>query len=386
LLVDKLTNHIEIVFWRSIDGGITWRMQNPGLPYEWGENQNKFYVVQQIDSLNVVAIGDTGLIVRTFDGGNSWEKQDCHTHALLRDVHFSDSLNGIVCADDTSGNIFITTNGGRLWVPVPFGVSNPWQCYSYSAGKFRVFKFGYGPIYTTYDNWKTVDSTKPFFDDVSDPGKNYILIHCNFTGGDTIVAYGTTLQGGGLIARSTNAGTSWQKPLALLGVNFDYIYYMTSLDRDTVLAAGESINEFLLSTNRGETWSIEPLIVDSTYPVNICDGLAPTSDGHFVGIYQGILVREENIRSSVESYEKPGFDTYIYPNPTTSEVNILTAHATLPIHIVDMLGREVFQSIISAQGAQKVDVSMLARGIYEILIDINHKTTLAGKFVVIGAK
>src|ERR1035441_2303614 len=57
-----------IGFMRSNDGGRTWAFQNPGLPGE--VLQGGFIrVVQQIDSLNVVAVGDTGLIVRTTDGG-----------------------------------------------------------------------------------------------------------------------------------------------------------------------------------------------------------------------------------------------------------------------------------------------------------------------------
>ena len=67
---------IHIMFSRSHDGGLTWTEQDPGLPPEIGQNQNQITVIQQIDSLNVVGIGDTGLIVRTFDGGRTWERQN----------------------------------------------------------------------------------------------------------------------------------------------------------------------------------------------------------------------------------------------------------------------------------------------------------------------
>ncbi|MDP4231505.1 MAG: hypothetical protein Q8916_13990, partial [Bacteroidota bacterium] len=181
---------MNLVLWHSTDNGNTWSIQDPGLPWQIGDNQNQFTAVQQIDELNVVAIGDSGLILRTFDGGMHWEKQDCQTHALLHSIHFSDSLTGIIVSADTTHNIFTTADGGRHWVSVAFGSLNLWQSYSYGAGKFRVFKGGNGPIYTTYDDWQTVDSSKPVFDTLN--RTRYVLSSlCNFTGGDTILAYGT---------------------------------------------------------------------------------------------------------------------------------------------------------------------------------------------------
>ncbi len=40
LLIDHLSSQIKMMFWRSTNSGLTWVMQDPGLPYELGENQN----------------------------------------------------------------------------------------------------------------------------------------------------------------------------------------------------------------------------------------------------------------------------------------------------------------------------------------------------------
>ncbi len=198
------------MFWRSNDGGLTWSIQDPGLPYELGQNQNQFISIQQIDSLNVVAVGDTGLLVRTYDGGKTWETQNLHTKAFFTDVDFSDPMTGIVTAYDTIGTIFVTSDGGKNWKTIQIGGSYLRQCHSYGNGKFRVFKEGLGPLYTTNNNWETIDSTKLLIDSTRDTNyASYFFDHCNFTGGDTIIAYGNyLLQSDGLLMRSIDAGAS----------------------------------------------------------------------------------------------------------------------------------------------------------------------------------
>ncbi len=62
------------------------------------------------------AVGNSGTIIHTTDGGNTWEYQESGTGHDLRDIHFIDSRIGWVVGD--SATILRTTDGGQSWQPL----------------------------------------------------------------------------------------------------------------------------------------------------------------------------------------------------------------------------------------------------------------------------
>lgn len=65
------------------------------------------------DSLNGWACGDSGVILKTSNGGQNWEKQNSSVSVKLEDVFFWDLQTGWIVGD--SGTIVHTTNGGISW-------------------------------------------------------------------------------------------------------------------------------------------------------------------------------------------------------------------------------------------------------------------------------
>ena len=55
-------------------------------------------------------------------------------------------------------------------------------------------------------------------------------------------------------------------------------------------------------------------------------------------------------------------------------------------YIIDMLGREVSEGVLSEEGKLTLDIRSLPSGVYSVLL--NHKGNMipSGKFAVIGAK
>ncbi len=377
---DYITSKLAIIFWHSVDGGSSWTLQDPQLPWEIGDNQNKFYGIQQIDSLNVIAIGDTGLVLRTFDGGKTWNKQDCHTKAFLNDVHFSDPLNGMIVSSDSTRNIFTTSDGGVQWNNVSFGEKNFVRCHTFGSAKFGIMKSGNGPLYFTADNWKTIDSTKPFFDSIS--SKEYVLNNWSITGTDTIATYGVDYGSviGGLIIRTTDRGKTWEKPLSFPG--FNYINFMSALNRDTVFAAGFSINHILYSSDHGTTWRNDSLIVNTNYPADICVGLAAAGNGHYLGTFNGIIIKGQTQDFTVNSSGKIN-TVSVYPNPASTFVKIICSGIRVRVHILDVLGRECLPPIISDEELVTFDVTNLPLGFYSVFFDHNGNLISSAKFAII---
>ncbi len=113
--------HAFFAFWRSTDAGISWVMQDPGFGNIGAAQGYQITAIQQIDSLNIVASSDSGFLFHSFDAGKTWNIQHCNTIWGLFDVHFSDSLTGIVISGGPTP-IHTTTDGGRHWVDAQYQI------------------------------------------------------------------------------------------------------------------------------------------------------------------------------------------------------------------------------------------------------------------------
>jgi photosystem II stability/assembly factor-like uncharacterized protein len=101
---------------QTTDGGMSW-FRGPLKRRNW------FYAVCFEDSLHATAVGDTGMIIHTTDGGREWIEQNGMwdlenyirpvTTVRLFDVSFSGLDHGTVVGD--SGVILQTFDGGTTW-------------------------------------------------------------------------------------------------------------------------------------------------------------------------------------------------------------------------------------------------------------------------------
>jgi photosystem II stability/assembly factor-like uncharacterized protein len=384
------TGGYQIFFLHSNDGGFTWKVQNPGLPLQNGKNVAIFNI-QQIDSLHVIAAGDADLVMHTSDGGATWQQQKLPTTNPIADVSFSDSLHGIIVTSDTPVAIFLTSDGGNNWIPNSFLRAGAWQCHDYGQGKYRLFTNTSGIIYTTTDNWQTVDSTNPIY--LNDSGQinySYELADCNFGAGDTMIAYGVHWTSGfannyPLITRTTDGGAHWITVYDDTNEFITAAQVMSSINRDTIVVGfggvdAETRDKVLLSIDRGVTWHIDTLIFTDTnftagYHVFFgynAYGIALNSKGDLIGafnwsdLFSSLIIGESTVASVNSSTSTSNNQAQIYPNPATETVTITSLEAGGTMHLLDILGREVLQAITPASGSLTLDVSSLPSGLYYI--------------------
>jgi len=87
------------------DGGQYWQPQHSGV-------KTTLSAVQFIDAQHGWAAGDEGIILVTDDGGQSWRSQHSGVIALLVAVHFIDARHGWA----VGGNVILATDdGGATW-------------------------------------------------------------------------------------------------------------------------------------------------------------------------------------------------------------------------------------------------------------------------------
>jgi len=108
---------------RTTDGGDTWEVQASGV-----KQATLLMAVSFTDANTGTAVGENGTITRTTNGGGTWVPQTSGTTADLWGVAFTDTNNGIVVrtTSDGQGIILQTTDGGSSWIsqfPGTFGLT-----------------------------------------------------------------------------------------------------------------------------------------------------------------------------------------------------------------------------------------------------------------------
>lgn len=119
------------VIWHSIDGGANWERQKTGsraslravhflTPYTG-------WAVGRLDAPNGVS---AGVMLKTADGGLTWEEVGLNVLPGLHAVKFTDDKHGFVCGDGSDAfpsGMFQTADGGRTWRPVSGPRSPGWR-------------------------------------------------------------------------------------------------------------------------------------------------------------------------------------------------------------------------------------------------------------------
>jgi len=101
----------------SIAGNGLFRSKNAGRTWEYVPTST--YGLRGMDwvgdSLGFI-VGQSGLIMRTKDGGSSWEKVGRGlTNSYLQEAYFINADSGVVTGGHYDGVILTTTNGGDSW-------------------------------------------------------------------------------------------------------------------------------------------------------------------------------------------------------------------------------------------------------------------------------
>ena len=97
-----------------------------------------------------------------------------------------------------------------------------------------------------------------------------------------------------------------------------------------------------------------------------------------------MLVRGQPTTANVQSYERIIYNTQAFPNPATNRLSINSIDQSRPVHIIDVLGREVLRGELDSRGQATFDVSSLPRGIYAVMLDHFGRLLSVGKVAVVA--
>ncbi len=221
------------------------------------------------------ACGDLGTIIKTTDGGESWQTLQTNTTTPILKVR---NYNGqLIIASGYDGLILRSTDGGQNWAQVASGVTGDlwgleminntlgWACGNYNS----LIKTTNGGI-----SWevKTI------------PGYNSDLWWIEFLNED----YGFISGNPGQVIKTTDGGESWQIMQTSV---FTPLYSLDLIDSLHIAAAGYGGNH-VYSSDAGESWEATPLYglpnedlncvkyinIDTGYVLTFWTGMWKTTD------------------------------------------------------------------------------------------------------------
>ncbi len=213
---------LTIAFFAINCANAQWRTLNTGT----SKNLNDTYF---ITSNLGYAVGDSGAIIKTTDGGVNWIIQNSNVIAKLSSVFFTDTENGYIVGD--SAILLATTNGGLNWekqgLGLPANISfNSIYFTNDSSGYITSNRFeaisNSSIILRTTNKWLTwvvdtlgIGATSSIFFSSKDTG--YLVGNC--------------------IRKTTNGGVDWQSE-SFNDVNLKGV--TSNIYNNTVIAVGDS--------------------------------------------------------------------------------------------------------------------------------------------------
>lgn len=125
------------------------------------ETTKRFHRVAILDSMNIFAVGDSSILLKTTNGGLNWIKYSIPQLLLLNSISFPSKNNGWIIANDnigfTGSRIMHTTNSGVNWSITPYWDSTETVTSIYFIDTLNGWLAGFqGIIYKTSNggiNW-----------------------------------------------------------------------------------------------------------------------------------------------------------------------------------------------------------------------------------------
>jgi photosystem II stability/assembly factor-like uncharacterized protein len=363
---DFQTGVYERVIYNTTDGGTNWNLQY-GMAYE-SELRSIYFT----DSNTGYAAGESGIIMKTTNGGNNWFEQQNITGFDFTDMCFTNSTTGFVVGEYLGlphySVVFNTTDSGNSWNEIPLGTDevlagiyftdelNGWAVGNdYGNGNIAI-------IYRTTDggnNW--VKQNIPTFDALAD------VYFINDTKGWAVGHLGTILTYDG------------QVPVELTSFTANVADNNVVLNWQTATEKNNSGFEILRSAQNDDSWNQLGFVEghgttteENSYSFTDKDLRQGSYSYKLIQIdFDGTQTESEIVNIEVSSQPTEYSLSQNYPNPfnpsTTIEFSIPQS-GNVKLVVYNSLGEEVSTLInnYGAAGNHKInfDATGLPSGLY----------------------
>jgi photosystem II stability/assembly factor-like uncharacterized protein len=201
-----------------------------------------FHDIVFLDSIHGYVVGQKGLILRTENGGNSWDSVNSGTSETLNSISFLNASTLYACG--SNGCIIKSRDAGKSWEIQKTGIAD-YLNIVVPLSRDTVIVFGQnGKMYRTVNSGKTWVLEKP----ITKPIAKQNITSVRFFESKTLLALYSGWDSS-TVYRSNDRGTSW-KLVSTAKSRIDAFSFP-----DTLRGFGiEHFNNICSSVNGGRTW------------------------------------------------------------------------------------------------------------------------------------
>lgn len=258
------------------------------LPVPQGNTLNDVYLITPSIGF---AVGELGTIIKTEDGGVTFQVQDSDVQVNLNAIKFLSTQYGFAVGD--GGTILETNNGGNSWENIDPGTSEslndlylkiPNKIWAVGNKGTLMMSSNGGHSWTSQYNDTTTDLTSIFFINEME----------GWIGGHS--------EKGGIILKTEDAGNSWRVLSDSVSFSISTIHFTTS---QIGWAIGNG--SVYKTTDGGDTWLAQFEYEDQYNDIFFID----ETNGWITGIGESVPVQ-----GSVMRYTSDGGENWEYQNTT----------------------------------------------------------------------
>ncbi len=253
---------------KTLDGGTTWQKST-------FDSRVNFFDVYFLDENNGFITGDNGTIIYTNDGGKNWKVLKAYIKESIFDICFlSDKRTGFMAG--SHGTILKTLNGGTTWYPVYTSTRELLYSISFKDDR-NGFAVGWnGTILQTTNSgrsWKKMEKiTNNYLRDILFTDENN-----GFISG-----------GSGIVLRTTDGGENWNE---VPSNTMSGLYSIHFVDNKDGLILG-SRGEILVTNDYGANWKL----TQSGNYATLTDAAVTNSDKIFVIGFNGTMLTTQAVQ------------------------------------------------------------------------------------------
>lgn len=214
------------------------------------------------DLSKAIAVGDLGTVIKTYDGGESWEVQHHAggTDIDLYSVHFTDTLNGWAVGGiwfENKNVLLKTIDAGRTWIEVPTETDLPLNAVYFVDADTGIVVGEDGIVLRTTDggiSWDTrkMDNYIGYYLDI------FRLLAITFTDKNNGWIVGAGYYGN-QIYKTTDCGRTWLWNEQIITPKFyGGIYDICFIDQNNGFITGQ-YGFFAKTADGGTTWEYQNL-------------------------------------------------------------------------------------------------------------------------------
>jgi len=342
---------------KTIDGGATWNNPVSGT----SEQLNSVFFADATTCYTVGWSNDTtSTILKSSDGGFSWHNSSTGAEFSFESVYFTDADTGYAAGGGgvwgSTGRLFKTTNGGESW-SIIFSIG--FKCFKVSlsspdTGFVVSWGEGFGDVW--YQISKTSDAGLTW-NTFSLGGMNEIVSDVCFTNFNTGYGVGPS----GKIIKTTNGGSSWTSLSSGTSENLNSICFTDSV---TGYVVGNNI--ILKTIDGGINWTSQSMATSG----ELLSVYFPSFEAGYIVSVGGIILK--TINGGGLGFNENGISSKflkVFPNPATDKITVSSSAITgnSQLSIFNVSGEKVMERQLTNTETQ-LDIGALPRGVYFVRV------------------